>query len=430
MRVLLSAYGCEPGSGSEQGVGWHWATELALLGHEVDVITRSNNRIVIDEALARTPIAGLHFHYYDLPPWAKWWKRGPRGVHLYYSLWQRGAYRVARRLIEGMNFDLVHHLTFGVFRQPSFMGRLGLPFVVGPLGGGEAAPPMLRRGLKKSNAFQEFLRDVSNSLANLNPSVSAMFRQATLILCKTRETLGILPVAYREKCRIRVEIGLEPERIMRESAGAAASADFLYAGRLIYWKGLHLALKAFSELKNDRPSATLTVIGAGPDEVYFKRLSATLGIQDSVRWLGRVSHDEIWSHYKRYTAFVFPSLHDSSGNVLLEAMSQALPVICLDTGGPGAVVSNSCGIKVPVENRSEGDVIKDLAAAMQTLSGNPEVRAQLSRGALEFAKANTWKQVVSSAYGDIANAMHDAQGGLRAEAVRSQRFAPEKTSLN
>jgi glycosyltransferase involved in cell wall biosynthesis len=406
MRVLLSAYACEPGKGSEQGVGWHWAIELAHLGHEVDVITRSNNRMVIDKALAGNPIAGLHFHYYDLPSWAKWWKRGPRGVHLYYSLWQRGAYRLARRILERKKFDLVHHLTFGVFRQPSFMGRLGLPFVIGPLGGGDATPPLLRRGIGKKNAFQELLRDVSNHLAFWNPSVAAMLRQATLILCKTPENLAILPAIYREKCRVRLEIGLEPERILHESTGTAGSADFLYAGRLYYVKGLHLALKAFSAIKTDHPAATFALIGGGPGEAWFKKLSATLGIQDSVRWLGRVSHEEIWSHYRRYTAFVFPSLRDSSGNVLLEAMSQALPVICLDTGGPGALVPPSCGIKVPVENRSEEDVVRDLAAAMRLLAGNPEIRAQMSSRALEFAKASSWRQTVSGAYKEIADALH------------------------
>lgn len=88
VRVLLSAYACEPGKGSEPGVGWHWATELARLGHEVIVITRSNNRALIEKALKDASIPGLRFHYYDLPSWGRWWKRGPRGVRFYYWLWQ------------------------------------------------------------------------------------------------------------------------------------------------------------------------------------------------------------------------------------------------------------------------------------------------------------------------------------------------------
>jgi glycosyltransferase involved in cell wall biosynthesis len=216
-----------------------------------------------------------------------------------------------------------------------------------------------------------------------------MFRQATLILCKTRETLAVLPSVCQRKSRIHLEIGLEPARIKQEFTARMAGADFLYAGRLVYWKGLHLALKAFVELRRYRPNATLTVIGTGKDEAKLKSLSVTLGLQDSVRWLGRIPHEEIWAHYGRYTAFVFPSLHDSSGNVLLEALSQALPVICLDTGGPGAVLSSSCGIKVRVENRSEAEVVGDLTAAMQELADNPELCIQMGRRALEVARAST-----------------------------------------
>jgi glycosyltransferase involved in cell wall biosynthesis len=283
-----------------------------------------------------------------------------------------------------------------------------LPFVVGPLGGGDETPPLLRKGIGKRNAFQELLRDVSNHLALWNPSVAAMLRQATLILCKTPATLAMLPDDCREKCRVRLEIGLEPERIVREATITGGSADFLYTGRLFYMKGLHLALKAFSAIRIDYPAATFSLIGGGPSETWLKKLSARLGIQDSVRWLGPVPHEEIWSHYQRYTAFVFPSLRDSSGNVLLEAMSQALPVICLDTGGPGALVSPSCGIKVQVQNRSEVDVVRDLAAAMELLAGDLDIRAQMSCRALEFAKANSWRHVVSSTYEEIAVALNGA----------------------
>lgn len=406
MRVLISAYACEPGAGSEQGVGWHWATELAHLGHEVVVITRTNNRVLIQDTLAKAPIAGLRFYYYDLPPWGKWWKRGPQGVHLYYWLWQHGAYHLARRIVSEMQFDLVHHLTFGVFREPSFMGRLGLPFVIGPVGGGEATPRLLRGSFPAAKAFGEMLREGSNRLACWIPSVSAMFKQATLIFCKTQETLAILPATCQGKCRVHIEIGLDPSRIRREATAKVAGADFLYAGRLIYWKGLHLALKAFSELKRHRPEATLAVIGKGKDEARLKSLSVRLGIQDSVRWLGWIPHEEIWAHYCRYTAFVFPSLHDSSGNVLLEALSQALPVICLDTGGPGAVLPPSCGIKVSVQNRSEAEVVEDLTAAMRKLIDDPELCAQMGRQAIEVARAKTWGDVVSSAYAHIECALN------------------------
>ena len=386
MRVLLSAYACEPEKGSEPGVGWHWTIELARLGHEVDVITRSNNRDSIEKALADIPITGLHFHYYDLPSWGNWWKQGNRGIQLYYRLWQHGAYHVAKRLAYNVQFDLVHSLTFGNFRQPSFMCRLGLPFVIGPVGGGEVTPALLRGSYPAIPAFKEMLREISIKLAFLDPAVRAMYRQATLVFCKTWDTLAILPASCREKSRVQLEIGVEPHRIRCEVMARAASADFLYAGRLVYMKGIHLALEAFSILRQDWPNATFTIIGTGPNETPLKRLSATLGLRNSVRWLGWIPYDEMWLQYCHYTAFVFPSLHDSSGNVILEALSQALPVICLDTGGPGEILSPSCGIIIPVKNRSKAEVVRDLATAMRNLADNNELRNQMGRRAVEVAR--------------------------------------------
>ena len=406
MRVLVSAYACEPGKGSEPGVGWHWTTELARLGHEVEVITRSNNRASIEKALASVPITGLQFHYYDLPSWGKWWKRGNRGIQLYYRLWQHGAYQLARNLTYKSHYDLVHSLTYGSFRQPSFMGRLGLPFIIGPIGGADVTPVLLRGSYPAISAFREMLREISIKLAYWDPTIRAMYRQATLIFCKTQDTLAVLPANCRENSRVQLEIGLDPHNIRSEVMARAASADFLYAGRLVYMKGIHLALEAFSKLRQDRPNATFTIIGAGPNEAQLKRFSATLALGDSVRWLGWIPHEELWKQFYYYTAFVFPSLHDSSGNVLLEALSQALPVICLDTGGPGELLSPTCGIKIPVKNRSRAEVVRDLTAAMRNFADNPELCDQMGRRALEFARANTWKDVVSSTYTQIEVALN------------------------
>ena len=154
MRLLLSAYACEPGRGSEPGVGWNWAIELRALGHDVWVLTRANNQGRIEQALesldrTRRP----NFLYFDLPYWLRWWKRGGHGVRLYYYLWQIGVLRVARQAHAIHRFEAVQHLTFGVFRQPSLMGRLGIPFVLGPVGGGEQTPAGLR-GLDKCFQFR------------------------------------------------------------------------------------------------------------------------------------------------------------------------------------------------------------------------------------------------------------------------------------
>jgi hypothetical protein len=131
LKVLVSAYACEPGRGSEPGVGWHVVVEAAR-HHEVWAITRANNRSVIEADLARNPIPNLHLVYYDLPRWARWWKRGARGTRLYYYLWQLALYPVARREHRRIGFDLAHHVTFVKYWMPSLLPFLPVPFLWGP----------------------------------------------------------------------------------------------------------------------------------------------------------------------------------------------------------------------------------------------------------------------------------------------------------
>lgn len=112
MKVLISAFACEPGSGSENGVGWHWVMEVSRLGHEVWVLTRAVNRPAIERARAAGGVPGnVHFLYYDLPYLAETFDGYNLTVYPYYLLWQWNAYRLARTVHAVQSFDLVHHVT-------------------------------------------------------------------------------------------------------------------------------------------------------------------------------------------------------------------------------------------------------------------------------------------------------------------------------
>jgi hypothetical protein len=141
-RILLSAYACEPDRGSEPGVGWSWAVELLRLGHQVWVLTRTDNRTAIERKLG----LNLNFIYYDLPRWMQLCRTGAAGKHLYYVLWQWCAARYLRKLFPALPFDAVQHVTYVSVRYPSFMGSLGIPFYFGPVSGGERVPSELRKG--------------------------------------------------------------------------------------------------------------------------------------------------------------------------------------------------------------------------------------------------------------------------------------------
>ena len=383
MRLLLSAYACEPDRGSEPGIGWNWAHALARAGVEVWVLTRANNRERIEAALAREPQAGLHFLYYDLPPWLGRFKRGGRGVRAYYYLWQIGALGCARRAHREQSFDLVQHLTFGVFRLPSLMGALGIPFVFGPLGGGERAPWRLRRGGYGWRGWlADCLRDLANFAVWFDPLMHYSFFRAGLIYAKTAATRARIPRPYRRKIEVQLELiaPVESEAV-DEVAVAPQRLRVLFIGRLLYWKGAHLALRALAHAIQERPDLdfTLTLVGDGPSRSRLESLAERLGIGVHLHWQAPVARERIWSIYAAHDVLLFPSLHDSSGNVVIEALSHGLPVVCLRLGGPGEMVTSEVGRVI--EPMGLGDSVAALAAALVELADDPPLRRRLAAAA-------------------------------------------------
>lgn len=369
LRILLSAYACEPHKGSEPGIGWNWAVALAQAGHEVWVLTRANNHGAIANAMEARPIPNLRFVYYDLPARARGWKRRGRGVRLYYVLWQWGAYRVARRLTREICFDVVHHITFGVFRHPSFMAFLDVPFIFGPVGGGETAPRQLRRTFPLRGYLIDLARDIANRAVCIDPLMSAIYRRSGATLCKTHETLRRIPARYRDKCLVQMEVGTDDPLPVCQRERNDACFQVLYVGRLVYWKGLHLGLTAFAKFSETHPDARLTIIGSGPDEPWLRRLAQRLEINDAVTWVPWLARATVMQAYPRHDVFLFPSLHDSSGNAVLEALSCGLPVVCLDAGGPALLVDGSCGFRIPVGEPQQ--VVEGLTQALTHLARDP-----------------------------------------------------------
>lgn len=395
LRILLSAYACEPHKGSEPGIGWRWAVALARAHHQVWVLTRANNRAAIEDALAAQPIPGLQFVYYDLPASMRWWKRRARGVRLYYVLWQWGAYHVARRLCREVRFDVVHHITFGVFRHPSFMAFLDVPFIFGPVGGGETAPGRLRKTFPLRGVLTDLVRDAANWAVRIDPLMTAVYRRSAVMLCKTPETLQRIPARYQGKCRVQVEVCADEHGQTPLHRRPASQGQFrvLYAGRLVYWKGLHLGLMAFRRFRRAHPAATLTVVGSGPDEAWIRDLACRLGMDGAVNWIPQMEHAAVMRAYLRHNALLFPSLHDSSGNVVLEALSCGLPVVCLDAGGPAVLVDPSCGFKVRPGELPQ--VVEDLARALAALADNPGLARAMGAAARYRAREHfSWTRQV------------------------------------
>ena len=393
MKVLLSAYACEPGKGSEPGVGWNWAKAISQFA-EVWVITRTNNRHAIEKALEKESLPHVHWVYFDLPRWARFWKKGQRGVHLYYYLWQIGAYFIGRRLHREVGFDLVHHVTFGNYWMPSFLSLLPVPFIWGPVGGGESAPKAFYRTFSLRGRVYENLRDLARWLGEHDPFVNMTARRAAVVLAKARETGDRVRRLGASDVQIISEVAWPREEIERLATTPVHTGNpfrLLSLGRFLHWKGFHLGIQAFARFVQEFPQSEYWLIGDGPERKNLEQLAESLRVDDKVHFWGALPREEVLEKLSEVDVLVHPSLHDSGGWVCVEAMAAGHPVICLDLGGPALQVTEETGFKIPAHTPEQA--VEDMARAMLKLAKDPEMCRRMGEAARRWVREHfSWER--------------------------------------
>lgn len=361
--------------------------QIARLAGEVCVITRANNREAIAEALAKEPLPNVRWVYFDLPRWVRFWKKGQRGVHLYYYLWQIAIYPLARRLHRELKFHLVHHVTFGNYWMPSFLALLPVPFIWGPVGGGEAAPKSFYSTFSSRGWLYEHLRSLARQLGEHDPFVRMTARRAALGLAKARETAQRLESLGVPEVVTISEVAWAQEEIQRLAAFPVHTGTpfrLISLGRLLHLKGFHLGLMAFARFVREFPQAEYWIAGDGPERKNMECLARELGVAESVRFFGALPREEALKKLAECYVLVHPSLHDSGGWVCVEAMAAGRPVICLDLGGPALQVTEETGFKIPA--RTPEQAVADMAGAMAKLARDPHLRRRMGEAAQRRAK--------------------------------------------
>jgi len=392
MKILISAYSCEPGRGSEPGVGWNVAREVAKY-HEVWVLTRPDeSKAAIEAELARNPVPNLHFIYFTLPFWQDSLRLGQSGaMQIHYYLWQIQAYFVAQRLHRDIGFDLVHHVTFVKYSTPCFLSLLPVPLVWGPVGGGESAPkPFWKEFSLRAKAY-ETARAFTRGIGELDPFVRLTIKRSAVIRSTTEDTAQRLYSMGANSVEIATESGLPAEEVARLAQcpqPEGAPIRFISMGRLLHWKGFHLGVQAFAQAQ--LPEAEYWICGEGPELASLKALAQELGVSHQVKFWGKLPREQTLNRLAESHVLVHPSLHDSGGWVCLEAMAAGRPVICLNLGGPAVQVTKETGFKVPATEPEQA--IDGLAKAMVQLANDPDLRSNMGQaGKVLVQEQHSWQ---------------------------------------
>jgi glycosyltransferase involved in cell wall biosynthesis len=377
LKILVSAYACHPlaTQGSFPGeaiLGWNLVREAGRF-HEIHVLTRGYNQEAIQEAIKKENLRSLHFHYISLPKPFKLLLKNFFGFRIYYLLWQIKAYAFSKTLRKKVCFEIFHHITFNNDWMPSFIGAFSdIPFIWGPMGGGQRVPASFMRSLSLKSRMLEYARLAGQSFWRRTVFRRMCVRNAAAILVCNGETETMLRRLTPRICFFPVN-GIskaELSSIKPRADHGRAAFKVLSAGRLDPIKGVAFGIRAFGAFSRKHPNSQFEIIGSGPEEGALRRLADELGIEKKVLFCAWLSRHELLKKLAVADVFLFPSLRDGGGAVVVESMASGTPVLCLDTGGPGFHVRQEWGIKVPPTNPDS--VVKDLSWALESLYLDPD----------------------------------------------------------
>lgn len=369
-RIFISAYGCEPNKGSEPGAGWHWAIEIAKR-NKVTVLTRKNNQSGIEEYLRQYPQPNMDFLYYDLPKGIRKYKKGQKAIQLFYSLWQIGAYKFAKKHFSDNEYDVVLAVTFGTMWLPTLMYKLPADFIWGPLGGGEGVDVQLWNHLTGKQLFFEIVRTINKKIPITNPWFLSACKRAKALIIRTEDSLKCIPSKYRDKCRLMIETGVSNADCFKvEGIRVEKNTSFTISGRLVGVKFVDIGIRAMKEVVKKFPQALLTIVGSGECEKSLKLLVKELKLDNNVVFTGSLTQEESIQQIKSCKAFLMTSAKEGGAWVLYEAMMSKKPIICMDTSGMHEIVDSHSGIKLPIENYD--NMVKKFALAMIYILEHPE----------------------------------------------------------
>ncbi|MBI2372701.1 MAG: glycosyltransferase [Deltaproteobacteria bacterium] len=401
LKVLVSAFACDPLAGSEAAVGFGFVSALAK-HHDLWVLTAAFNQ----PNLSQVEVPGAHFVYVPDRPWHYRPTRGWRHVessllkplmNFAYGSWLREAFGVGRRLHSEIGFDLVHQLTYVAYRFPGRLYELPIPFVWGPIGGIEDTPWRVLGLMSPRGAAFFAARNLVNTMQRrfLSGPRHAFEKARGGAFAATSRVAACILDTYGTEAEVICEVG-PPVRGLGEGLEVPGGSVRDPGEPLrVSWSGLHLPgkalpllLGALAKLGSSIP-IELSVLGQGPETAAWQTQARVLGLS-RITWHGLLPRARALEIVRGSHVFVITSLKDLTSTVLLEALALGVPVVALDHCGFKDVLTPKCGILVRVSSKVQ--IERDLASALTRLFHDEGLRQALALGALERVEAYSWEE--------------------------------------
>lgn len=410
LKVLINAYAVSPNWGSEPGMGWNWIINLARYC-ELYVITEGEWSKEIQDAVDQARRNGkdvsghltleqaerLHFYYIPVPEKVRrmCWNQGDWRFYYYYRKWQKKALEVGRKIVEQEDIDIVHQLNMIGYREPGELWRIvGKPFVWGPFGGCELMPVAYLHDEGIRIRVVTILKNCLNSWQiHHSPRVRKAMCKADAIFNATKGVNETVKKLYRPDAFLLNETGCYVKGTTALEHTNKGTFDVMWVGKFDFRKQLGLALNIIAKLK-DCKGLRLHVCGNGSnkDVARYHQMCMDLGIQDLVVWHGVVPNAKVQQMMQNSDLLLFTSIMEGTPHVVMEALGNNLPTLCIDTCGQGDCVNSKCGFKVPLSNPNQTS--RDMAAQIRGMYEHPEKLTELKQNCRLRQEELSWESKV------------------------------------
>lgn len=388
MKILVSALACNPKMGSESHVGFA-AVQCLARDHELWVLTSPRNQGDLESARAAGQIPDhVHFIYAGkFKPWhphrlvahLQGWKE--------YIHFTKAILPLAKRLHAEQHFEMAHHLTLVSWRVPCLLWKLNIPLIFGPVAGSDTFPMRFLPMLTPTTAGFEIVRRFSSTISSFSPAVRACIRNSAHVFAANRENAALIQRLRGgpEDVSCLLAYYHSAQGAQSSSGSAEKPLDgplrFFAGGSLIGSKGVALVLRALARAKSQGVKFRYRFGGKGPEFAHIQELITRLGLQEEVMvgdaLSGKDYHDELRASH----CFLLPSLRESAGITLAEAMLAGCVPIVADCGGPGQMVTGECGYKLPISNPKA--LIGDMTRIIVEIDRNREILRKKGPAAAE-----------------------------------------------
>ena len=362
--LIVVAVTIEPDGSSEPGKAWWWISALGRY-FTPHIITQ---QFSVDCCKGRQLVEDQGWIFYPTENLISTW-RFPFG-YWQYSRWLKIVSERARQIAVETPVVGLWHVTLGSFRLLGEYHRLGLPYVIGPIGGGECAPKALLRDrfAPFSHKLAESLRPRLNNAFASVPQLRACMSGARLVLATSEESQAVVrrmgakrtAVVFPDSYDYPIEVEGVVEHRAAQAAGLKNEIRLLWQGRPLWWKAPDLALVLLQRAWEKGVPVKLTMVSAwsGRFGDRVRALAEKLGVESHADFIAGMPRAEFLALARRHHGFLATSLHDSGGIPLIEAQAQGLPCFTLALGGnrqsacPEAGVSTGVGTPKQFISRS------------------------------------------------------------------------------